>query len=215
MKITPEEISKIIEFRYFKFAYFYLFTHGFFLLWAILEMLWYYDSPGLWLILWRLIWFPIKTAFPSLIIFFPVFWLLTIPKVKLFSITAFSELLKSFIGYKSLSNLLKEVRKYNINTSNFIVTCVTNNLSSYGSAVMEAEQSLRKSKNFIIKSLEAETILRNHPNYNPEQFLTLVDFSETLRIEEQTSQYSDISSQNVQIALSVEHEIEKLINKRI
>lgn len=215
LKITPKEISDIIEFRYIKFPYFYIVTHSFFLIWAILEMLADYDDPGAWLIFWRIIWFPIKTAIPSLLIFIPISIILSVPRVKLFFLRISSIFQKYFLRYNSLNNLLIDIQKYNINISNFIITCAANNLSLNDKIVSESDKSLTKSKSFIIKSLEAETILRNNPKYNPERFLTLIDFSETLKMTEELNQYSDIFHRNAKISLSVEREMEKLINKKI
>lgn len=208
LKINNRQIINIIEFRFLKYKFLYAALFIFYVCNLVFVKTASNGSIGI----WGLIGILIGALFLAIFVYVPIYFLLEIPNIKIFSLKITS-LVYNFLGKSTLSRLLIEIAKYNKNVKDLIITCASNNINQQDPAVLEVASSLAKSKEYIIKALEAETILRNNPDYNPSRFYDLTHFSESFNINNKTKQYERIFNENARIAFSIEREMASILNR--
>ncbi|MBD2522341.1 hypothetical protein [Nostoc sp. FACHB-133] len=119
------------------------------------------------------------------------------------------------MNYKS-SNIADEVKKYNQLVKNI---AVIEQLQEIGHDVsLDDRHKVIKGFQFtrddLIRALKTERILRENPDFSPEEFAINLSTIKTLQICEQASEYGQLLNEALQVAVSVQEEMRRLQNQR-
>jgi hypothetical protein len=159
-----------------------------------------YTPPTLGQIIWGLFWIGILLALCSGI------FILSLRQIKI-------------IGnqYDKINVFNKELNKYyqlilNVNT--------LDELEAVGNPVKLNErekvlEALRINRKNLVRALETERILRENPQFRPEEFNIDLSGLRSLQATEKATEYGKFLDEALQIGVSVQTEMRKLENKRL
>ena len=209
LKISDKDLIKAIEFKYFTYINLYLGLFGLFFLWSIIETILNNNPLGIWGLIWRTITSFISCVFTGGIIHL----LLENNKIKFYVLLAVANVY-SKIGYKTLKNLLGEVKKYNKSVQQFLLRCEGENIQITNKSIQTKVKRYHSLKLYILKAFKAESISRNYPEYSASKFETLIGLPETEKVMSKAEENNKVFDDYLKIEFSVEQEMQKLKNRR-
>ena len=113
---------------------------------------------------------------------------------------------------KKNKGLLKEIRHYNQILDNLIVL---NQLTAAGSVkpLPEPERvlnALHAMRNDLVRALKTERILRENPQFKPENFSVDLASLQALQVNERSQEYAAILNEALQVGMNVQQEMKEL-----
>lgn len=142
---------------------------------------------------------------------FDVIWLALIPML------CFGGIILTGNSYNKITVFGKEINQYyqlilNINTLDQLEAAGNPVKLNEREKVLEA---LRINRDNLVRALQTERILRENPQFRPEQFNIDLSGLRTLQSTEKATEYGRFLDEALQIGVSVQTEMRKLENKRL
>lgn len=112
----------------------------------------------------------------------------------------------------ALRHLILEADKFN-NTANNVV--VLDKLKAVGNPVQFSDRekvidALQLTREDIIRAIKTERILRENPNFRPEQFSNNIAALKAMQIRDKANNYGKYFDETMQVAISIQNELKSL-----
>ncbi|NEP80804.1 MAG: hypothetical protein F6K17_42900 [Okeania sp. SIO3C4] len=118
------------------------------------------------------------------------------------------------LASSALRHLVLEADKFN-NTANNVV--ILDKLKEAGNPVQFFDRekvidALKLTREDIVRAIKTERILRENPSFRPEEFSDNISALQAMQISDKANSYGKYFDEAMQVAVSIQDELKKLIN---
>lgn len=118
------------------------------------------------------------------------------------------------LASSALKHLVWEADKFN-NTANNVV--VLDKLKEVGNPVQFLDRekvidALQLTREDIVRAIKTERILRENPNFRPEEFSNNISALKAMQISDKANSYGKYFDETMQVAVSIQDELKRLLN---